>query len=81
MLNVGMTGFSFVHDSYGTYAPDIDQMHMYLREEFISIHQENQLEKFKQETEAKYGIYLPDSPAREEGFDIKEVKDSRFFFA
>jgi DNA-directed RNA polymerase len=81
MLNVGMTGFSFVHDSYGTYAPDIDQMHMFLREEFISIHQENQLEKFKQETEAKYGIYLPDSPAREEGFDIQEVKDSRFFFA
>ena len=81
MLNVGMTGYSFVHDSYGTYAPDIDQMHMFLREEFISIHKENQLEKFKQETEERYGIYLPDPPAREEGFQIEEVSSSRFFFA
>ncbi len=81
MLNKGMTGYSFVHDSYGTYAPDIDMMHLILREEFVEIHKENQLEKFKQEIEKKYSIFLPDCPLREDGFEIEEVLNSRFFFA
>jgi len=81
MLDEGMTAFSFVHDSYGTYAPDIPRMHRILREEFIKIHQENQLEKLKKEIEERYGIYLPEVPQREDGFKIEEVIESEYFFA
>jgi DNA-directed RNA polymerase len=81
MLDEGITAFSFVHDSYGTYAPDVPKMHKILREEFIKIHQENQLEKLKKEIEERYGIYLPEIPARENEFEIKEVLDSEYFFA
>jgi len=81
MLDEGMTAYSFVHDSYGTYAPDISKMHKILREQFIKIHQENQLEKLKKEIEERYGIYLPEVPQREDGFKIEEVVESEYFFA
>jgi len=81
MLDVGMFAFSFVHDSYGTYAPDIDRMHEILREKFVQIHQENQLEKLKKEIEERYGIYLPPVPEREGEFQVEEVLESRYFFA
>jgi DNA-directed RNA polymerase len=81
MLDEGMSAFSFVHDSYGTYAPDISRMHVLLREEFIKIHKENQLEKLKEEIETRYGIYLPQVPQREDGFQIEEVVESEYFFA
>ena len=81
MLDTGMSAFSFVHDSYGTYAPDIPVMHTLLREEFIKIHKENQLEKLKEEIEKRYGIYLPKVPSQEEGFDLEEITKSEYFFA
>jgi DNA-directed RNA polymerase len=81
MLDSGMSAFSFVHDSYGTYAPDIPVMHTLLREEFIKIHKENQLENLKKEIEKRYGIYLPEVPAQEDGFQIEEVIESEYFFA
>lgn len=81
MLDVGMYAFSFVHDSYGTYAPDVDKMHEILRDKFVQIHQENQLEKLKKEIEERYGIYLPPVPQREGEFQIEEVLESRYFFA
>lgn len=81
MLDEGMTAYSFVHDSYGTYAPDISKMHRILREQFIKIHQENQLEKLKKEIEERYGIYLPEVPQREDGFKVEEVLESEYFFA
>jgi len=81
MLDEGMTTFSFVHDSYGTYAPDIDRMHEILREKFILIHKENQLERLKEEIEKRYGIYLPTIPEQEDEFDIEEVAKATYFFA
>lgn len=81
MLDAGLTAFSFVHDSYGTYAPDMPIMHTLLREEFIKIHKENQLEKLKKEIEERYGIYLPEVPTQEDGFDLEEINKSEYFFA
>jgi DNA-directed RNA polymerase len=81
MLDEGITAYSFVHDSYGTYAPDVPLMHRLLREEFIKIHQENQLEKLKKEIEERYGIYLPEIPQRENEFQVEEVVESEYFFA
>jgi DNA-directed RNA polymerase len=56
-------------------------MHRLLREEFIKIHQENQLEKLKKEIEERYGIYLPEIPQRENEFQVEEVVESEYFFA
>ena len=81
MLSSGIAAYSFVHDSYGTYAPDIDQMHIVLREEFIKIHQENQLDNLKKEIEERYGIFLPPAPEQECGFEIEEVTNAEYFFA
>ena len=81
MLSSGIAAYSFVHDSYGTYAPDIDQMHIVLREEFIKIHQENQLDNLKKEIEERYGIFLPPAPKQECGFEIEEVTNAEYFFA
>lgn len=81
MLSSGIAAYSFVHDSYGTYAPDIDQMHIVLREEFIKIHQENQLDNLKKEIEERYGIFLPPAPEQEGGFEIEEVTNAEYFFA
>jgi DNA-directed RNA polymerase len=81
MLDCGMNAFSMVHDSFGTYATDIDEMHLLLREEFVKIHKENQLEKLKKEVEEKYGIYLPDCPKPDGEFNVSEVLGSEYFFA
>jgi DNA-directed RNA polymerase len=81
MLDEGMSAYSFVHDSYGTYAPDVDKMHVLLREEFIKIHKENQLERLKKEIEERYGIYLPECPQQENEFEVEEVIESEYFFA
>lgn len=81
MLDEGMSAYSFVHDSYGTYAPDISRMHTILREQFIKVHQENQLEKLKKEIEERYNIYLPECPKQENEFQIEEVLKSEYFFA
>jgi DNA-directed RNA polymerase len=81
MLNQGMSAFSMVHDSFGTYAPDVDEMHSILREQFVKIHQENQLENLKEEIEKKYKIFLPDCPQPDGEFDVSEVLGSKYFFA
>lgn len=81
MLGEGIQAYSFVHDSYGTYAPYVDKMHRILREEFVKIHKENQLEKLKEEIETRYGIYLPEVPKEEGQFQVEEVLNSRYFFA
>ncbi len=81
MLDCGMNAFSMVHDSFGTYATDIDHMHVLLREQFVLIHKENQLEKLKKEVEEKYGIFLPDCPEPDGEFDVSEVLGSEYFFA
>jgi DNA-directed RNA polymerase len=56
-------------------------MHVILREQFIKIHQENQLEKLKKEIEERYNIYLPECPKQENEFQIEEVTESEYFFA
>ena len=81
MVNNNITAYSFIHDSYGTHATDIDKMNQYLREEFINLHKENQLEAFKKEIETELQIILPALPKQGEDFDISEVLQSAYFFS
>jgi DNA-directed RNA polymerase len=80
MIEAGVSAFSFIHDSYGTYGPYVDIMDRILREKFVEIHQENLLEKFKTYMETKYAIHLPEIPERVGDFDITEVINSEYFF-
>ncbi|TID29695.1 hypothetical protein CANINC_001708 [Pichia inconspicua] len=50
--------FSSVHDSYWTHAADVDIMNHVLREEFIKLHQNNLVEKLKNEFERRYEGFL-----------------------
>jgi DNA-directed RNA polymerase len=81
MLLEGIRAFSFVHDSYGTYAPYVDAMDRILKQQFIQIHKSNPLEKFKAYLEKKYEIKLPQIPQRNDDFDINEVAKSIYFFS
>ena len=80
MITEGITAYSFVHDSYGTYGPYVDIMDRILRSTFVEIHKDNPLEKFKNYLEKKYEIKLPDVPQRQGDFDICQVLDSEYFF-
>ena len=72
--------FAVVHDSFGTHACDIETLGMILREKFISIYQEDVLQRFKLEQEEKGKIDLTDP----EGYGklrIEEVINAEFFFS
>jgi DNA-directed RNA polymerase len=81
LLKLDVYCFSMIHDSYGTYATQVDIMHRVLREQFVKIHKENQLEKLKKEIEERYDIFLPDCPKPDGEFDVSEVLRSEYFFA
>lgn len=81
MAQSGIESFSFIHDSYGTHATNIDTMNRFTREEFIKIHKENQLEKLKKELEDRFEVSLPPVPQGGEGFDLTKVKESTYFFS
>ena len=80
MIDSGIVKFSMIHDSFGCPAPDVDIMNGLIREEFLKMHKENQLEIFKRCVEATTGVTLPDVPDRKT-MDISRVLDSRYFFS
>ena len=76
----GITSVSMIHDSYGCHANFVDLMRNCLREEFLEIHSENLLEKFKKEVENQLGVILPDPPERGK-LELERVLESDYFFA
>ena len=84
-FNEGIENLSMIHDSYGTLANDVDKLNYYLRDEFVRMYTEkNILEDFIQQMKAQ----LPEEifnklPAIPEvgNFDIKNVYNSKYFFA
>lgn len=80
-LEKGLTGFSFIHDSYGTLAADVDTMHWCLREAFIRQYTPNLLQEFADEVQAQLpGVILPDLP-QPSTLDLQEVHKSLYFFS
>jgi DNA-directed RNA polymerase len=77
----GLRHFAMVHDSYGVHACDVDLLHRVLREEFVRIYSEPVLQNFLNEQRAAYPyIELPDAP-QTGNLDIRQVLESRYFFA
>lgn len=56
----GTDGLSFaaVHDSYWTHARDVDLMNKHIRDQFVEIHQEDSIQKLKDEFERRYKGFL-----------------------
>ena len=76
---VGITEFSFIHDSYGTHATRVDEMNRVLREQFVRIHDKPLLEGIKLEWETRYNVILDPLPPMGD-LDITQVVDSLYFF-
>jgi len=76
-----ITSWAMVHDSYGTHACDIDELHTCIRESFYEMYSKNNvLEDYKLALETEYEINLPDLPETGD-LDITEVLDAKYFFA
>jgi DNA-directed RNA polymerase, mitochondrial len=80
LLRAGVFSLCFIHDSYGCHANHVDDMRDILREEFLKIHNDNQLENFKRDVQNHLGVMLPSVP--EQGALVVDgVLDSEYFFA
>jgi DNA-directed RNA polymerase len=80
-IPLGLTAFQMIHDSYGTHAPRVPILSRVLREQFVLMYEkENPLERFKQDTEQRLGLQLPDLPPRG-SLDLRAVLSSPYFFA
>ena len=79
LVRVGVDSFSFIHDSYGTYATDIDMLRNETKIQFVKIHSVNQLEILRQQLMEYLGVGLPDVPSTGD-LDINKVLESEYFF-
>lgn len=73
--------YSFIHDSYGTHACDVDLLAQALRDEFVDIYSVDRLEEFDENMRAAApGVELPDRPERGT-LDLEQVRHSKYFFS
>lgn len=84
MVDSEITSFAMVHDSYGTHPCDVTEMSIILREKFVEMYQEDQLESFRnqliEQLPEELAKELP--PCLERGdFDLGQVKEAMYFFA
>lgn len=56
----GEDGLSFasVHDSYWTHASNVDAMNKHIRDQFVKLHEEDSIQKLKEEFERRYKGFL-----------------------
>lgn len=73
--------FAMVHDSYWTHAADTDRLARILREEFIALHEQPQLQVLHTELQRLHAdLKLPDPPACGD-LDLNQVLESEYFFS
>ena len=80
LLRKGVYNLSMIHDSYGCHANYVGTMRNILREKFVEIHNENQLENFKACVQNQLGVVLPEVPDTGD-LDVSKVLKSDYFFA
>lgn len=79
----GITSFSMIHDSFGCHAADMGKLSAILREQMVSIYEDDWLLRFHQEQRERMGDNadrLPEPPARG-SFDVRQVRSAEFAFA
>jgi DNA-directed RNA polymerase len=80
----GVDAFAMIHDSYGTHAGNIETLQRVTREQFVALHEENLLEKFRAEIISllpeEFHKDVPAVPASGT-LNLKAVLTSPYFFA
>jgi DNA-directed RNA polymerase len=83
-LDLGITNFSLVHDSFGVPFGQVEPFHAIIRETFCDIYQHNVLIGLKRQMQAQFPHMEHDMPADSDvergNYDIQEVKQSIHFF-
>lgn len=87
-LELGITDYSFIHDSFGTHACDMDDLSNMLREAFVEQYSEDVLGRFRDEIveqllrsgASELVEKIPPLPSKG-SLDLEAVKDSEYFFA
>lgn len=78
--SLGMTHFHMIHDSFGTYACDMDEFHKCIREAFVDLYYEKDtLQRFSDQVSIGRDFTLP-SPPSMGNLDINGVMDAEYFF-
>lgn len=76
----GCTAFACIHDDYGTYASDTEELHIAIREAFLEMYSNHHpLLDFKVAMEERTGLMLPPVP-RKGTLNLAEVLESPYFF-
>jgi DNA-directed RNA polymerase len=76
---LGCESYSFIHDSYGVHAPLVDSLRDITRQEFVRIHEVNQLDRLRQQLSEYLEVDLPNVPSTG-SLDITKVLESEYFF-
>jgi DNA-directed RNA polymerase len=78
----GITDVAFVHDSYGTHAPNMDTLVDVNRNTFADMHSRPLLQEFVEQITRDWldKVSVPELP-REGGLDIDHVRTSLYFFS
>ncbi len=77
----GVTDIVTVHDSFATHANDVGKMSLTLREMFIELHKKEILEDFKLYAKENFDVNEKKTPyVDKEGFNLKDVLKSEYFF-
>lgn len=78
----GIRSFSLIHDSYGTHAGNSWAMAQFLREEFVSMYEQDVMGRFKKDLELQLPEETELEPLPSKGtLDLDLVLESAFFFA
>lgn len=84
MMKFDLKSVSVVHDSFGTYATDIDVMHSCIRKAYYDVFKEDQLEVFREQIlkqlPEKYHEKVPSCPKKGE-FNLEKILDSTYMFS
>lgn len=82
-LDRGVTTFAVIHDSYGTLAPDMDDLSDTLRDAFVTMYEQHDpLADLRTSVGQLVGPKVELPPVPEKGtLDLSEVRRSTFFFA
>jgi DNA-directed RNA polymerase len=81
-LEKGITDFAMIHDSYGTHSPNMWRLGEVLRDEFVTMYEENDvLQQLHDHAAQRLGTSdLPDVPGKR-GLDLGKVRESDYFFS
>jgi len=78
----GVNAFATIHDSFSTHAKDVDLLLSSLKDAFIQLTKYDVAKHFKEEMQKRYKLQIEEIPyVNENSFDIKLIKDAKYFFS